>query len=213
MDVSVNNLTQVYNGQTLFNNLSFQIDAGLKICVAGPSGSGKSTLLKALMGLVVPTSGTILIDNETLTERTVWYLRTRIAYVAQEPDLGTGISIDCIRRPFDYRTNAHLKWDLRILADYCRRFRLAESLLYKDVGELSGGEKQRIALIMALLLQRPVLILDEPVSALDKQLKAIVRDELLSDDSRTILFVSHESTLLDIADDTIDLYHSQGAGQ
>ena len=205
MDITVNNLTHVYNEQTLFENLSFKVQAGRKICIAGASGSGKSTLLKALMGLVVPTAGEINIGTEMLTEKSVWSLRRNIAYVGQEPDLGEGVVLDRIRRPFTYHANAHLKWNRGEVSGYCEQFRLNKRLLDKDAGELSGGEKQRIAIIIALLLHRPILLLDEPVSALDKQIKAIVKDELLSDASRTVLFVSHENMLLDIADDTIDL--------
>jgi ABC-type multidrug transport system ATPase subunit len=211
MEISVNNLTHRYNDQTLFENLSFQVRTGQKICIAGPSGSGKTTLLLTLMGLVAPTRGEIRIGAEPLTEKSAWQLRSRIAYVAQEPDLGEGVVIERIRRPFSYRANAHLEWDRRAVSDYCRQFRLSEKLLDKDISELSGGEKQRIALIIALLLRRPILILDEPVSALDQEIKAIVKEQLLSDPARTVLFVSHESVLLDVADDTIELNPLTGA--
>jgi len=205
MDISVNNLTHTYNEQTLFENLSFHIPAGRKICIAGASGSGKSTLLKALMGLVIPTAGEIYVDGTAITEKSVWHLRRSIAYVTQEPDLGEDFVIDRIRRPFGYHANAHLKWNRDEVLDYCEQFRLDKRLFDKNIGQLSGGEKQRIAIIIALLLRRPILLLDEPVSALDKDIKAIVKEELVRDPSRTVLFVSHESMLLDIADDTIDL--------
>jgi ABC-type iron transport system FetAB ATPase subunit len=162
------------------------------------------------MGLVVPTQGDIRVGTEVLTEKSVWHLRSRIAYVGQEPDLGEGIVLERIRRPFGYHVNAHLEWDRRAVSDYCKQFRLDEKLLDKDTADLSGGEKQRIAIIIALLLRRPILLLDEPVSALDKEIKAIVKEELVSDSSRTILFISHEDVLLEIADDTIDLNQLKG---
>ncbi|MBL7214749.1 MAG: ATP-binding cassette domain-containing protein [Phycisphaerae bacterium] len=213
MNIKVDNLTVCYGQAALFANVRFDVQTGQKICIAGQSGSGKSTLLKALMGLVVPTQGDITIGAESLTEKSVWHLRSKIAYVAQEPDLGEGPVIDRIRRPFGYHANAHLEWDRRAVSDYCCQFRLDEKMLDKDISDLSGGEKQRIAITIALLLRRPILLLDEPFSALDKEIKAIVKKELISDLSRTILFVSHESTLLEIADDTIDLNFTTGAGQ
>lgn len=205
MEIFVNNLTHSYDDQSLFENLSFHVRTGQKVCIGGPSGSGKSTLLKALMGFVVPTQGEIRIGSEPLTHSSVWGLRRRIAYVAQEPDLGEGIVIDRVRLPFDYHANAYLKWDRHKVSDYCQQFRLNEKLLHKEIRDLSGGEKQRIALMIALLLQRPILLLDEPVSALDKETRTAVKAELAADASRTVLFVSHESVLLEIADETINL--------
>lgn len=210
MEISVDNLTHIYDGHSLFEKLSFHIQKGRKVCISGPSGSGKSTLLKILMGLVVPTQGDIVIGTEPLTEKSVWHLRRHIAYVSQEPDLGEGVVLDRIRRPFSYHANAHLKWDIQAVLELCHKFRLDKRLLDKDANDLSGGEKQRFALIVALLLKRPILCLDEPVSALDKETKRIVFHELESDASRTILFVSHEETLLQIADETIDLNRVKG---
>lgn len=205
MEISVDNLTHSFDGQTLFENLSFHVRSGQKVSIEGPSGCGKSTLLKALMGFVVPAEGGISIGPEPLTQASVWDLRRRIAYVAQEPDLGEGTVIDRIRSPFDYHANAHLKWDRQKVSGYCQQFYLNEKLLHKETTDLSGGEKQRIALMIALLLQRPILLLDEPVSALDKEIKTAVKEELARDTSRTVLFVSHESMLLEIADATIHL--------
>lgn len=207
VNISVNNLTIRYGQAALFENISFDTEAGQKVCVAGQSGSGKTSLLKAMMGLVVPTRGDIVIGTEPLTEKSVWQLRNKIAYVAQEPDLGEGVVIDRLRRPFDYHANAHLAWNRQTVSDYCRKFRLDEKLLDKDINEISGGEKQRFALIIALLLERPILLLDEPFSALDKETKAIIKEQLKQDTSHTILFVSHEEALLEIADKTIDLSH------
>jgi putative ABC transport system ATP-binding protein len=210
MELTINNLTHDFAKQPLFEKLSFHVRSGQKVCIGGPSGSGKSTLLKMLMGFVVPAEGEILIGRERLTEDSVWALRRQIAYVAQEPDLGDGIVIDRIRRPFDYHANAHLTWDRQKLSGYCRRFRLDETLLHKEIGDLSGGEKQRFALIIALLLQRPILLLDEPVSALDQAIKTAVKEELAGDASRTVVFVSHESVLLEIADETVRIKPAGG---
>lgn len=205
MELTINNLTHGYAEQRLFEKLSFHVRSGQKVCIAGPSGSGKSTLLKALMGFIVPAEGEIRIGPEPMTPQSVWEMRRRMAYVGQEPDLGEGIVIDRIHRPFTYHANAHLALDRQKLSDYCRQFQLSEALLHKEIGDLSGGEKQRIALIVALLLKRPILLLDEPVSALDKVNKKAVKEELARDASRTVLFISHESELLEIADATISL--------
>ena len=205
MNIHVDNLTVRYGQATLFQNVAFDADVGQKVCIAGQSGSGKTSLLKALMGLIVPTEGSIVIGQLPLTEKSVWQLRNKIAYVPQESDLGDGLVIDRIRRPFDYHANAHLAWDRQTVLEYCRQFRLDEKLLDSRLTELSGGEKQRFALIIALLLERPILLLDEPFSALDKETKAVIKEQLQQDTSHTILFVSHEEVLLEIANKTIEL--------
>jgi putative ABC transport system ATP-binding protein len=75
--------------------------------------------------------------------------------------------------------------------------------------DLSGGEKQRVAIIIGLMLDRPVLLLDEPTSALDKQSKQILKD-ILTDLQKTIVFISHEDILLDVADATVQLGGDNG---
>lgn len=210
MDILVDSLMCRFGEQVLFADLSFRIASGRKVCIAGPSGSGKTTLLLALMGLAVPAHGQIRIGDADLTPQSAWHLRRNIAYVPQEPDLGDGTVLDRIRQPFAYHANAHLQFDRAAVLDHCRRFRLAESILAKETAQLSGGEKQRIALIIALLLQRPILILDEPVSAVDKDIKRIITDELRRDPARTVVFVSHETVLTELADETIALTPAGG---
>lgn len=205
MNISVDNLTILYGQTPLFANITFDAETGQKVCIAGQSGSGKTSLLKALMGLVVPDRGQISINQQPLTEKSVWQLRKNIAYVPQEPDLGDGIVIDRIRGPFNYHANAHLTWNHQMILDYCQKFRLDGDLINSNITKLSGGEKQRFALIIALLLERPILLLDEPFSALDKETKTIIKEQLEQDTSHTILFVSHEDVLLEIADKMVEL--------
>lgn len=205
MQVEANHLKLVYQEQVLFEDLSIRAQTGQRICIAGPSGSGKSSLLKAILGFVRPAAGGISIDGTELTERTVWKLRRHIAYVPQEPDLGDQIVSRRIREPFHLKANAHLQFDTAQLDRYLDQFNLSPMLLDKPATELSGGEKQRFAVIIALLLKRPILLLDEPVSAMDKESRRILRDLLSQQTDKTILFISHDESLLDIADQTVDI--------
>ena len=209
MDIALKNLTLGYDGHTLFKDVSFEMRSGQKVCISGPSGCGKSTLLRAMLGFVRPQQGTITIDNQPVNNKTVWSLRHRIGYITQEPDLGSLSVLERIRRPFDYKANAHLNWQTEPVHEWFDRFNLPRKLLSKQTIDLSGGEKQRIAIIIALLLDRPLLLMDEPTSALDKESKRILRD-VITDLQKTILFISHEDTLLDIADATVQL---QSAGE
>jgi ABC-type bacteriocin/lantibiotic exporter with double-glycine peptidase domain len=209
MDISVDNLSLIYDGHALFEDVSFAVSSGQKVCIDGPSGCGKSSLLRAMLGFVRPQQGEIVIDGTLVDDKTVWQLRRNIAYVTQEPDLGRQAVIERIRQPFAYKANAHLQWQPDAVDEWFDRFNLPQKLLSKQTTDLSGGEKQRLAIIIALLLDRPVLLLDEPTSALDKHSKQILRD-MLADLQKTIVFISHEEALLDIADATLELHSAGG---
>lgn len=209
MNIAINNLSLAYDGNTLFEDISFEVRSGQKVCISGPSGCGKSSLLRAMLGFVLPQAGTITIDNQPVNNKTVWSLRHKITYVTQESDLGSLSVLERIRCPFDYKANAHLQLQMDAVDAYFEQFKLSRKLLTKQTTDLSGGEKQRIAIVIALLLDRPLLLLDEPTSALDKESKQILRD-VLTDLQKTVLFISHEDTLLDIAEATIELHAARG---
>lgn len=209
MNISVDNLSIQYDGHSLFEGVSFEAQSGQKVCINGPSGCGKSSLLRAMLGFVRPQQGGITIDSQPLDDKTVWQLRHKIAYVTQEPDMGRQGVLDCIQRPFAYKANAHLKWNPQAVDEWFDRFNLPRKLLSKQTPDLSGGEKQRVAIITAMLLNRPVLLLDEPTSALDKQSKQILKG-LLGDLQKTVVFISHDDVLTDIADATVQLTGAEG---
>ena len=209
MNISINNLTLGYDGHTLFQDMSLEVESGQKVCIDGPSGSGKSSLLRAMLGFVRPQQGTITMDNQPVNNKTVWSLRHCIGYVTQEPDLGSQSVLERIRQPFGYKANAHLEFNMDTLEAYLDQFKLPRILLSKQTTDLSGGEKQRIAIIIALLLDRDLLLLDEPTSALDKESKQVLRD-LLANLHKTIVFISHEDVLLDITDTTLQLQTAGG---
>jgi ABC-type bacteriocin/lantibiotic exporter with double-glycine peptidase domain len=209
MKISVNNLSIKYDGHTLFDDVSFEVSSGQKVCIDGPSGSGKSSLLRAMLGFVRPQAGTITIDGKPINHKTIWSLRHRIGYITQEPDMGSQTVLDRIRQPFGYKANANLKLDMDALNSYLEQFNLHHKILIKQTTDLSGGEKQRIAIIIALLLDRPLLLMDEPASALDKGNKQVLKT-IINDLQKTIVFISHEDILADIADMTIQLTGSGG---
>ncbi len=181
-----------FNGSSLFDGLSFSIMPGEHIALTGPSGSGKSTVLRCLLGLVEPTAGEISVCGDVLGPHSVWHLRSQMAFVPQEADLGEGIAREFIHRPFHYRANSDKAANLERLPELLQALSLDESLLSSSTGSLSGGEKQRIALASALLLDRPILLLDEVTSALDKESAALVQGLLTGLTDTTIIGVVHE---------------------
>ena len=149
-------------------------------------------MLRCIMGFTPVTKGIIRILDRELTASSIWQLRGKMAYVAQEPELGAGTVRAALMRPFGYRINADLSYDEEEALRLFSMFRLPGSLLDKDIPLLSGDEKQRAALVAALLLQRPILLLDEAASALDGVSKEAVRNYLCERTDLTILSVSHD---------------------
>jgi putative ABC transport system ATP-binding protein len=154
----------------LVEDVSLRVYAGEIVAVSGPSGSGKTTLLRLLNRLDEPTSGTVLlagVDYRTLPPRAV---RRRVGLVTQRPFLFPGTVADNIRfGPYqrgELLPDDHVTWLLEQvgLPDYARR----------DVGGLSGGEAQRVALLRVLVNEPQLLLLDEPTSALDTDSEQVV---------------------------------------
>lgn len=207
--VELNRLHLSFDGHPVLKDLSLTIYPGEKVTLTGPSGSGKSTVLRCILGLVVPDSGTIAIFGEPVTRHNIWRQRRHIAYVAQEPDLGAGSVQEVIETPFTFRANADLRDNLARLPEIMARFNLPHTLMEKQIMRLSGGEKQRIALVIAILLDRPIVLLDEASSALDTKNKQAVAEYFRQADSTTVLSVAHDTEWLGFATRVIDMKEIQ----
>jgi putative ABC transport system ATP-binding protein len=192
-------------GRTILEGVSLSLARGEKVMLTGTSGSGKSTVLRCALGLVLPDAGCVRIFGETLTPHTVWSLRRRMAYVAQEPDLGSGTVRAVIERPFTYKANAPLRENLEQVPALMERFQLPRFLLDKDMKTLSGGEKQRVALVSAIVLGRELLLLDEASSALDEKNRQAVTGFFSQADDLTVLSVSHDTEWREFSNRTVDL--------
>ena len=202
--IAVEGLTLAFDSRVVLHDFSLRVEAREKVVLAGPSGCGKSSLLACLLGFLSPAAGRIAILGEPLTPANVWRLRRAIAFVQQETDLGGQTAGDWLREPFAFRANESLRGNLDRLPDLLERLRLNPAILRQKGPDLSGGEKQRLALIAALLLDRPILLLDEPTSALDPDSRQAVYDGLASLRDPAVLMVSHDTgPALDFAHRTV----------
>lgn len=210
--LEIDRLTVHFDGQAVLKDFSLSLEAGQKGLLTGPSGCGKSTVLRCLLGFVVPQAGSIRIAGTALTAESVWKLRRHLAYVGQEPDLGTGVVREILEQPFHYHANASLRGNLDRVPELFDAFGLPRTYLGKEIGDLSGGEKQRVALICALLLDRDIFLLDEVTSALDRASKQIVADYFRSCTDTTVLFVAHDPEWFPFADPVIHMPRLQPPG-
>jgi ABC-type iron transport system FetAB ATPase subunit len=210
--IEITDLTVRFDGRDVLEKFSMRIAPGERVHLQGASGCGKSTLLRCVLGFVAPREGAIRIEGELLSGRSVWALRRRLAYVPQEPNLPAGSVAQVFERPFHYRANAHLKGNLKRIKGLMERFLLSPALLDKDVAAISGGEKQRVALISAILLDRSIFLLDEPTSALDKAGKKAVGDYMKSCKGICVLFAAHDAEALGGADRAVRLPKASAGG-
>lgn len=192
MQLQLKDLSLRLGGKPLFRDFNLEVANGEKILIKGPSGSGKSTLLRIILGFVRPDQGEVRIDGEQLTPGNIWSLRRRMAFVSQDLNIGSGKVKDFIHDIYGYRANRHLEYDEEHILTIFGRFGLEADKLWQDIRKLSGGEKQRVTLIVALLLDRELYLLDEVTSAIDEALRNTVIEYLAGLEGKTMIVVSHD---------------------
>lgn len=177
----------------IIKDASFTIEEGDFVSIVGPSGGGKSTLLKLASHLLSPSKGKIYFEGNDLETLDPILVRQAISYCFQTPHLFGNRVKDDIAFPFSLRNQAYDEKRVKELFDL---FQMDLSYLEQDVKKLSGGEKQRIALIRQLLFKPQILLLDEVTSALDAQNKILVEDVItaLHDQGITILWITHDES-------------------
>ena len=184
-----------YGATVALDRVDLSIAAGRTTALIGPSGAGKSSVLRMLVGLEWPDRGEVRFDGLPLRRETLLEQRRRIGYVIQEGGLfphltGTG-NAALLARTLGWEP-ARIEARLRELAALCQ---LPFDALSRYPAELSGGQRQRVGLIRALMLDPAVLLLDEPLGALDPivrhELQTQMRD-LFARLGKTVVLVTHD---------------------
>lgn len=189
--IEYENIGISFENRKVLSGFNLIVKKNQKVLLRGKSGTGKTTLLKMLLGFTKPSEGTIYFRSRAIDSRTCWEARKEIAYVVQDTDLGEGKVKNLLDEIFSYRANKE-KLDYGKLQAFMRELDLEDDILEKNFQELSGGEKQRIGILTALLLNRDIYLLDEVTSALDAKLKKKVADYFLAREDWTLLIISHD---------------------
>lgn len=194
---------QVKDKQIL-QNISFTVKKNDFLTLVGPSGAGKSTILKLIANLISPSAGEIRYQNKNINKLDPIAYRCQVSYCFQQPSLFGKTVKDNLLFPYQIRKKEASQ---QHLIDLLNRVDLGTDFLDKEITDLSGGEKQRVALIRNLVFLPKVLLLDEVTTGLDEDSKVIVHQliKAIHDQGITIIQVTHDQDEIKAANNIVQI--------
>ena len=195
--VKIENLHKKFNKNKVLSGVNLTINEGGIFAVLGPNGSGKTTLIKSILGMVIPNKGSILVLGENIKHNSVY--RNKIDYLPQIANFPSNLKVkELITMIKDLRGNTTK--DLELIES----FKL-EPFLNKKLGNLSGGTKQKVNIVLTFMFDSPLIILDEPTTGLDPisliRLKELIQSEKAK--GKTIIITSHIMSFVEEVSDEI----------
>lgn len=195
--VNITNLHKKFNTNVVLDGVDLSIDKGGIFAILGPNGSGKTTLIKSILGMVIPDKGTITVLGNDIKKDASY--RNEIDYLPQIANFPNNLKVkELITMIKDLRGNG--KNDDELI----KLFKV-EPFLNKKLGNLSGGTKQKVNIILTFMFNSPLIILDEPTSGLDPisliRLKELIDKEKAK--GKTILITSHIMSFVEEVSDEI----------
>lgn len=183
--VTYQNLHKKFGAHVVLKELNLSIQSGKTIAVLGPNGSGKTTMIKSLLGMVLSDKGDILLDGRPI--RNQWKYRQQVDYLPQIANFPNNLKVNEL-----FTMIKDLRGKTTKDTELIEYFKL-QPFLDSKLGNLSGGTKQKVNLVLTFMFDSPLVILDEPTSGLDPisliRLKQLIQKE--KSKGKTILITSH----------------------
>jgi len=193
--IAFENVSHRYPHAVAVDDVSLRVEAGETVALIGPSGCGKSTLLKLAAGLVLPQQGSIVVTDRRLEPDNVLEIRQRIGYVIQSgglfPHLTAAANVTLAARYL----RKDRSWIEGRVSELAELVQLPREALDRLPNNLSGGQRQRVSLMRALMLDPAVLLLDEPLGALDPMVRHGLQEDLrrlFQRLGKSVLLVTHD---------------------
>lgn len=193
--VKLKEVTKRYGDAIALYPTNLSVESGKTTVLIGPSGCGKSTLLRLIIRLIEPDSGSLEFDGKAVTANNIDALRRRVGYVIQEGGLFPHLTARANVLLMAHHIGKSGEEMHNRLLELSELTRFSENLLPRYPGELSGGQRQRVSLMRALMLSPELLLLDEPLGALDPLVRASLQKDLKEIFTRlcqTVVFVTHD---------------------
>jgi Cu-processing system ATP-binding protein len=191
--ITINNVSKQFGKLKALDQLNLQFLNGECIALIGPNGSGKTTLIKSILGMVVPDTGSILFNNNTIHND--WKYRSQVGYMPQIGRYPDNMTIgQVINMMKDIRKAEHNVLDEELMESFG-----LHPIMNKRMRTLSGGTRQKVSASLAFLFNADVLILDEPTAGLDPVSSEILKEKILKEKSKgkLIIITSHVLSELD----------------
>lgn len=190
--IEINNLYKNFGKLEVLNDVNLSFNNGECIALIGPNGCGKTTLIKSILGMVIPTKGTIKVKGELISQN--YQYRKNIGYMPQIGRYPDNMTIGQIIEMIKEIRKADQTLDEELLLQY-----LSNDMLEKRMRTLSGGTTQKVSATLAFLFNPDILILDEPTAGLDPLASEILKEKIIKEKQKgkLILITSHLLSELD----------------
>lgn len=200
--ISIQNLKKNFSRLQALDDVSVEFASGKSFALIGPNGSGKTTLIKCILGMVVPTSGNIVVDGENILNH--WHYREKIGYM---PQIGRYPDNMRIGQLFDMMKN--IRKNPPILDEELMEAFKLDTMLDKRMHTLSGGTRQKVSAALAFLFNPPVLFLDEPTAGLDPVSVEVLKEKIQKEKEAGKLMIISSHIMSDLDDLATEVVYLQ----